>query len=203
MTQKRRTIPMQKGIFCLEGLWDDNLEQKSSVQPILHLLEINGGIPFIYHDVATVEELEFYVSKWKLARYKNYPILYLAFHGENESLLIGRYKYHLGQLANVLKDACAGSVFIFASCKTLKDGHGTVAEFLKTTEALAVFGYRNRVCWMYSAALELLILTELQNVDFSPKGMRSFEKRISSFAGAFHKIDYTLVTRHNGRAHPG
>ncbi|MFW5813365.1 MAG: DUF6642 family protein [Fibrobacterota bacterium] len=201
MTQKRGITHMQKGIFCLEGLWDDDLKQKSSVQPILHLLEINGGIPFIYHDAATVEELEFYVSKWKQARYRNYPILYLAFHGENESLLVGRQKYHLGQLANVLRSSCADSFFIFASCKTMMDGHGTISEFMKTTEALAVFGYRNRVCWMYSAALELLILTELQKVDFSAKGMKNLEKKISTFAGAFQQIDYTLVIRHGARAH--
>ncbi|MFP4162496.1 MAG: DUF6642 family protein [Chitinispirillaceae bacterium] len=192
---------MQKGIFCLEGLWNDNLKQKSSVQPILNLLEINGGIPFIFHDVATVEELEFYVSKWRQARYKGYPILYFAFHGENESLLIANHKYHLGQLATVLKGACTNSIFLFASCKTLRDGHGTIAEFMETTEALAIFGYRNRVSWMYSAALELLILTELQNVDFSTRGMNSFEKKINSFAAAFQKIDYTLVTRHNGKKH--
>jgi len=187
-------MPPAKGIFCVEGLWSDNLRAKSSVGPILSMLEINEGIPFIHHDAATVEELEFYISKWKQPSLKNYPILYLAFHGAKGAILIDRRKYCLNRLGERLKDACLGTVLIFASCKTLCDS-GVVSRFLDTTKALALFGYRNRVNWMTAAALELLILTELQNVNFSGKGMSAMERKISSMMSAFPKIDCSLVTR--------
>ncbi len=183
---------MPKGIFCLEGLWHDDLKQKSSVRPILSMLEINGGIPFIHHDVATVQELEFYLSKWKQARYRSYPILYFAFHGERQSLLIDGQKYRLERLGNLLNGACNGSVFIFASCKTL-NRQEAVEDFLIQTGALAVFGYRNRVSWMHSAALEMLILSELQNVSFTSRGMNSLQKRTAIVASAFRNIDYSLI----------
>ena len=48
---------------------------------------------------------------------------------------------------------------------------------------------------MTAAALELLILTELQNVNFSGKGMSAMERKISSMMSAFPKIDCSLVTR--------
>jgi len=49
----------KKGIFCLEGLWENNLTKKSTVQPILSLLELNKKIKFIYKDCGTVPEFEF------------------------------------------------------------------------------------------------------------------------------------------------
>jgi hypothetical protein len=54
-----------KGIFCLEGLWDNDLKRKSTVQPILNMLEVNDGVKYIHQDVATIEELEFYLKQWK------------------------------------------------------------------------------------------------------------------------------------------
>ncbi|MDR0306489.1 MAG: hypothetical protein LBI42_06600 [Chitinispirillales bacterium] len=184
---------MTRGIFCIEGLWDNNLKRKSSVQPILSMLELNAGIPFIYHDAATTEELEFYISKWKQPRLKNYPILYLAFHGAKSAILIEGRKYSLDLLAQKLKDSCAGNIIIFASCKTLRDSNGIVPHFLDSTKALALFGYRNKVNWMTAAALELLILAKLQNVTFSGRGMRAIERKITSLASAFPQIDYLFM----------
>ena len=37
----------EKGIFCLEGKWYDDLRKRSSVRPILELLELNSDIPYI------------------------------------------------------------------------------------------------------------------------------------------------------------
>jgi len=187
-----------KGIFCIEGLWNDNLRAKASVAPILSMLEMNGGIPFIHQTAATKEELEFYISKWKHPTLKNYPILYLAFHGARSAILIGGKKYSLNNLAMQLEESCSESILIFASCKTLcDDGCGSLSRFFEITNALALFGYMNKVNWMHSAALELLILTELQDVTFSCRGMSALQKKIKLLASAFPHIDCSLVTRQN------
>ena len=52
---------IKKGIYCIEGLWDhNNVKDKSSVLPILNLLEIRGYCKFIHHGCATQQELEFF-----------------------------------------------------------------------------------------------------------------------------------------------
>ncbi|MCL2689299.1 MAG: hypothetical protein FWE57_05570 [Chitinispirillia bacterium] len=187
-----------RGIFCIEGLWNDNLKAKASIVPILNMLEMNGGIPFIHQTAATKEELEFYISKWKQPALKNYPVLYLAFHGAKSAILIEGKKYRLYNLAKLLDGACAENILIFASCKTLcDDGRGSLLHFLETTNALALFGYKNKVSWMHSAALELLILSELQDVNFSRRGMGVLQKKITLLASAFPHIDCSLITRKN------
>ena len=56
---------MKKGIYCLEGLWAHDLKNKSTVLPILELLEKGGISNFIHHTCATKEELGFFLEKWK------------------------------------------------------------------------------------------------------------------------------------------
>ena len=57
-------IAMEKKIFCLEGLWEEDLTKKSTILPILELLYLNNKIEYIYRDCATKEEFEFYLQKW-------------------------------------------------------------------------------------------------------------------------------------------
>ncbi len=56
----------KKGIFCLEGAWW-GVKDKTSVEPMLRLLEAMGDyeVPYFHHDVATHEEFDFYLKKWR------------------------------------------------------------------------------------------------------------------------------------------
>jgi len=184
-----------KGIFCLEGLWDNNLKRKSSVQPILNMLEVNSGVPYIHQNVATVEELEFYLSRWKQARYRNFPILYLAFHGEIEALLIGKYEYTLDRLSTQLNESCKNSIIMLASCSTLKTDIRNLKRFLNKTRALAICGYKSKVNWMLAAAFELLVLSSLQETDFSGRGVKAIERQVMTFGNQFSELDFTIVTK--------
>jgi hypothetical protein len=184
-----------KGIFCLEGLWDNNLRRKSTVQPILNMLEVNSGVPYIHQNVATVEELEFFLSRWKQPRYRNFPILYLAFHGENEALLIGKIEYTLDRLSTLLLESCKNSIIILASCSTLKTDLRNINRFLTKTRALAICGYKSKVNWMLAAAFELLVLASLQDTDFSGRGLRAIERQVRIFGNQFSDLDFTIVTK--------
>jgi hypothetical protein len=186
---------VSKGIFCLEGIWNSDLQRKSTVQPILNMLEVNSGIKYIYQDVATIEELEFYLDKWKQLRYRRYPILYLAFHGEHGLLLIGKKKYTLDRLAEYLERSCSRSILLLASCSTLKTDIRNIKRFLRKTHALAICGYKSEVSWMLAAAFELLVLSALQEIDFTGRGIGAIERRIRSFGELFTKLDFTVVTR--------
>jgi len=186
---------MAKGIFCLEGLWNNNLKHKSTVQPILDMLELNGGMKYIHHDVATISEFEFYLRCWKQPRYRNFPILYLAFHGENEAILIGKKCYTLNQLSTILVDSCNNSILFLASCSTLNANTQSVQNFLKRTGALALCGYKKRVNWMLAAAFELLLLSSFQEIEFSCRAIGKIKKKEISLEKLFKELDFTIITK--------
>jgi hypothetical protein len=74
---------VKKGIYCLEvGEWFGGMKKKTSVEPILQLLHDSPlAVPYIHRDIATEVEFRYYLRKWTQSKQKEYPILYLAFHG--------------------------------------------------------------------------------------------------------------------------
>lgn len=187
-----------KGIFCIEGIWEDDLRKKSSIRPILELLENHQNIPFIYHDCATFEELEYFVNKWSLQRYQNYPILYFAFHGNPNEIMFGNKPYSLDQLADILYNKCKNSVIIFGSCSTLAIDKRHLNRFLKATGALAICGYKNSVDWLESTAFEMLLLFYLQENKFDGRGIVSITKKVTNLSKNFkNSIDFRIVSNIN------
>ncbi len=112
----RRAVP---GVFCFEGRWSSNLADRSSVRPLLDLLQNQRVANYAYFDVATVEELCFYLRKWHQAQYRSFRIGYFAFRGDAGQIIIGRHKLTLTELGDTLEDQCEGKIIYFGSCQTL------------------------------------------------------------------------------------
>lgn len=148
-------------IFCLEGEWDSDLRGRMSVEPILELLEKIGIAKSIHRDIATRDELEYYLGKWKQKRYERYGVLYLAMHGYEESLYLGRDAVSLDKLEENLRGACKGKAIYFGSCLTLKADPKRLMKFASATGARVVVGYRKTVPWLETAAFEVLLLDRL------------------------------------------
>ncbi|HEY0030390.1 MAG TPA: DUF6642 family protein [Bacteroidia bacterium] len=187
---------MKKGIYCLEGLWDDNVKNKSTVLPILELLEKRSVCNYVYHSCATTDELEFLLKKWKQKKIiSKYPILYLAFHGHKGHIYIThKNMYSLAKLAETLEGSAAGKVIFFASCETLNIDERKIQSFLKTTNAIAAIGYKQEVDWMISTAFELLVLDALQQDKFDHRGIVNIQTKIKSEYGKLHHIlDFRMV----------
>jgi hypothetical protein len=187
---------MKKGIYCLEGLWDYDLKDKSTVQPILELLEKSDVCKHMYHSCATKDELEFFLKKWKQKKINSkFPILYLAFHGSRNNILITHYKpYSLTELANILEGSCEGKVIFFASCETLNTDERKIQSFLKQTGAIAAVGYKQEVEWMLATAFELLVLEAFQQDRFDSRGIQNIEDKIRSEYGRLHqKLFFRMV----------
>jgi hypothetical protein len=193
-------MQMKKGIYCLEGLWDYNLKDKSTVQPILELLEKSDICKHMYHSCATKDELEFFLRKWKQKKInKTFPILYLAFHGSRGNILITHNKsYSLNELGNMLEGACDGKVIFFASCETLNTDERKIQSFLKQTNAIAAVGYKQEVEWMLATAFELLVLDAFQQDRFDSRGIQNIEERIRSEYGKLHHLLYfrMVINKH-------
>jgi hypothetical protein len=185
-----------KGIYCLEGIWNEDLREKTSVRHILELLHSNKDIKYIFHNCATVEEIKYYVKKWTQKKYSKYPILYFAFHGESNKLLLGNKKtYSLDSLAEFLAGKCSNSIIIFGSCSTLAIRKNYLTKFLNKTGALAICGYQKDVDWIPSTAFEMLILSLMQGNEFSKRGISSIEKKVNSYARKFRdELHFRMVT---------
>lgn len=181
----------KKGIYCIEGLWDHvNIQDQSTVLPILDLLEKRGYCDYIYHDCATKSELEYFLEKWKKkAVNEKYPILYLAFHGDPGYIfLTHKEKYSLAELADFLKDKSIGKVIYFGSCSTLKIDKRRINSFLEKTGAIAAIGYKRDIDWMQSTACDLFVFEALQSDHFDRKGLNKMHKKIITEYGNLHKI---------------
>ncbi len=189
--RKRKQI---KGIFCVEGLWDLDLRDTSTVRPLLELLRLNAGVEYIHREYAMPDEFELYVRKWTLKRYSAYPILYLASHGAESGIDIGGDLYPLDELGALLEGRCANRVILFASCSTLNIDKRHLRNFLERTEALAVAGYKVDVGWMRATAFELLLLYNMQLGEFSGRGIGAIEKKAKTIARGFKDLDFRMET---------
>ena len=181
----------KKGIYCIEGHWDHgNIQDQSTVLPILDLLEKRGYCNYIYHDCATKSELEYFLEKWKHKTVnKKYPILYLAFHGDPGYIFLTHEdKYSLTELANYLGDKCTGKIVYFGSCSTLKIDKRRINSFLEKTGAIAAIGYKTDIDWIQSTACDLFVLEALQSEMLDTKGIKKMQKKIISDYGNLHKI---------------
>ena len=180
----------KKGIYCIEGLWNPkNIRDKSSVLPILTLLEKQGYCENIYHDSATIEELEFFLSKWKnVTVQKSYPILYLAFHGKKGCVFISNKKsYSIEDLGEFLKGKCKGTIIYFGSCSTLNLDKRIIKTFLNKTGAIAAIGYKMDIDWIQSAACDLFVFEALQFDRLDTQGINKIHRKIKTEYGNLHR----------------
>ena len=183
-----RRRDQSKGIFCLEACaWFGGLKDRTSVEPVLRLLETTKDyrVPYLHHDVGTRHEFDFYLEKWKQPWFANYPILYLGFHGHRDSIEVGEEAdstLELSDLEQLLEGSCQGRVVHFGACRTLAVQDSKLDAFLHRTGALTVSGYRRDVDWIESVAFEVPLLGYLQTVSFTRRGMGKVKRLISERA---------------------
>jgi hypothetical protein len=189
-----READENKGIFCIESLWNPDLRDPTSVRPVLELLNLNAYIPYIYRNCATKQELEYCLKQWKLARYAKYPILYISSHGDKFGIQLQDEFYSLDQMTEILSDACANRIIIVAACSTLDIDIRHLKRFLRNTGALAICGYDADVDWMPSAAFEILLLSEMQANEFSGRGVDAIKRKIAGISKSFPDLLFRMVT---------
>ncbi|MDR7278815.1 DUF6642 family protein [Catenuloplanes atrovinosus] len=152
------------GIFCVEGQWHRDLYERGSVIPTLELLERLRRIRFIYRDVATPEELSYFLDRWLLKQYSDYRVGFFAMHGEPGRLcLTDKAAVELDDVAEQLAGRCQDKRLYFGSCSVLKASDATLLDFLDVSGAAMVCGYTREVDWVDSAAFETVLLDVLAN----------------------------------------
>jgi len=184
-----------KHIFCLEGNWESDLRDLSSVRPALELLSKRLEVQHIHRGCGTAHEFKHYLKKWAQKKYAHYPILYLSFHGEEGRLLFDDGAIKLEEVAALLEGKCANRLLIFDSCSTLHIDLRLVKTFLRKTGALAVIGYKTDVDWISSMALVLLVLESVQDNEFSGKGIGAIREKVLQHGNRFKELGLRIVTQ--------
>lgn len=178
------------GVFCMEGPWEDRLTDRSSVRPLLELLEHRRAVRYIHRTAGTVAEFESVMLKWSQKRYDRYGFGYLAFHGSPAAIHIGRDPYDFSQLAELLRGRLTGRILYFGGCETLDLAETEVRVLLKETNARAICGYTTAVDWIESAAFELNLLHSVTKYGRVDSGFRYPQKH---HAGACERLGLRAV----------
>ena len=141
-------------VYCLECEWSFDLRDNSSVRDLLGVLTRNDGLRIIHRDVASADDLVWYLNRWSDARYRGFRIGYLAPYGYPGRVVFRRAKVLLEEIAEQAHGSCDGKIVYFGSCSVGAD-RKQVQRFKKLTGAHAVCGYANEADWTPSAAFDL------------------------------------------------
>ena len=194
-----------RGIYCIETVWYGDAD-RTSVRPVLQLLEDLYAAPYIHRDAATKDELFHYLTKWLGLDPQEYPILYLGFHGSEDGKIWletsdGRkdmVNYEV--LADQLESSCKNRLVHFGSCGSLAGVDWDW--FLEQTKASGVSGYNEDVAFEDSAAFELIYLADLQyhyHKSLTPKVADTVHSNMtgkqSPYGGLSSHLDFVMHVR--------
>jgi hypothetical protein len=155
-----------KNIACLEGLWDDNLEERLTASALLDLAAKISEVKFTLLTCNTREEFEFNIFKFCASRIKkSYRLLYLVFHGEpGRIFLSNEVSLSLEELAGIMGDErFKGWVVHFSSCSTLAIKENRLKNFIRKTKVSLVIGYTKDMYWSECMAMDLLLFENIAN----------------------------------------
>ncbi|MFT4224330.1 DUF6642 family protein [Dysgonomonas sp.] len=152
----------ERNIYCLEGNWNKNPRSNQSVKPMLELLRTFSGIKYIYHKCETKEGFFKRLQQFTKGTYKNYTVLYLAFHGKPNRIEVEKGLITLEEIATALEGKLASKIVHFGSCSTLRTSERNIQHFISTTNSQFISGYCKDVDYIDTCAFELLYFDLLQ-----------------------------------------
>jgi hypothetical protein len=158
----KRAETYEKHIYCLEGNWDKHPRSAKSIKPILELLKTSSKVKYIYHRCLTKEDFLRHLSDFTKLRYSNYSILYFAFHGRSNRIVLGKEEILLSELADVLEGKLSGKIVHFGSCSTLRTSIENINDFLIRTNCACLSGYRKKIGYLNSTIYDLIYFELLQ-----------------------------------------
>jgi len=184
-----------QGIFCLEGYWYGDHRDKTSVHPVLELINRITKTSFVHHKCCTKEELIFSLERWKIKSFHSkYKILYIAFHCQEGLIEIGKETITLDELAVLLGEKCEGTVIYFGSCSTLKLDRRLLKKFISKTKCLAVLGFKTEVDWLRSASFDIQMLGHLISHPFDTRGIIKISAAIKEDCKhLIRELDFVMV----------
>ena len=151
----------RKNIYCLESLWNDDVEMKLTVLPALELAARLNDISYLHLTCNTIPELAHNLRR--LRKRRAYGILYFAFHGQSGRILLDdKSRVSLEQLAEMMNHRFHDWAVHFGSCSVLKARDEALQNFVEQTGVGLLTGYGKIMDWGESTALDILYFSLLQ-----------------------------------------
>lgn len=179
----------ERGIFSIENVWfeendSDYIEKPdvTSIEPILHALSRGyRHQPYVHRDVATKEELKFFIKRW-CSYPTSYPILHIGIHGTPGHVhLPDGSEVSLSKIASWIDVSCENCIVHFSSCATQRATDP--APFLEQCGFSAVSGYSKTMYPMVDAwpfeMIYLGLLNKTRHKDLTPDAMRTVDAKLS------------------------
>lgn len=149
-----------KNIIAIES-WDKfNREPSADMHSLLTFVCKTNEIEQYYYKVHTAGELSYLLRKVPT---KTSGLLYIASHGEPNTLLIGAHKetkITLDKLADLMEDRFEGYGVHFGSCAVMSADVADIRNFIEKTGVAFVTGYDQYVDFGYSAVIDHAFLYE-------------------------------------------
>lgn len=201
-----------RGIFCIEtacwmpaGGHRRARRAQPSVGPILQLIAAIQGTPCVHRRFATGEQLQRLLRVATSPRYRRFPVIYVACHGEQHRLSLRRpgagggreRSIALPELAAPLAGRGAGKLLVFSACRFMKGSGAALRGFVRETGVEALMGYERDVGWLESAQLELGLLAALTRDDGPPdgRGLAASLRTLPSARDLMRHLDFRVVPR--------
>ncbi len=154
-------------IFCLETEWEQtihDMKKDSSARPLLQYLRASDGTEYVFRQVATKSEFEYYLEHLSRLSYRRFDVVYLCFHGkEGEISFANGESVSLLEIADNFPGIFNDRKVHFGSCDTLKVDSNMLSQFKDKTQAKLVTGYAKSVPFHDSFLFELWLLHLLTN----------------------------------------
>lgn len=148
-------------IFCLETEWEQSIhdmKKESSVRPLLQYLA-TIGTEYVFRQVATLSEFEYYLDHLSRLAYNRFDIIYLCFHGmEGEIVFANGESISLDEIAEKFPGIFNGRKVHFGSCSTLNIDCQEIFDLKKLTCAKLITGYAKNVDFHQSFLFELWLM---------------------------------------------
>lgn len=170
-----------KKIFCLETEWElsksRKMRDKASMLPLLHFLEQSNGVEFVFRNVASRTDLRYYINQLGYKTYKDFQIIYLAFHGRSKALEIPNDEKNpipFSELVEISDGVFQDKIVHFGSCRTLYTSDERILEFKEQTGARLISGYTKKIDFIRSSILDIAYFSELLDI----QNVGAIEKRM-------------------------
>ncbi|MBN1417113.1 MAG: hypothetical protein JW973_18600 [Bacteroidales bacterium] len=179
-----------KDIFCLEGDWEKDLRIKMSIRSTLDYLNDCFSIKSIHRNCSVREQFIKYLKEYPFKKYYKYSILYLAFHGDPNTILFGKDLITLDEIAEICENRLSNKIVHFGSCSALNLDKRLLKNFIRKTNALCISGYNKKVDFNQSTVLDILYLEMWQ----SNKDVRSVERKMNTeYKGLIKRLGFRMV----------
>jgi len=196
----------ERGIYCIETAhWTAGARSQPSVEPLLRLIQRTQGTPYIHRPFSTWEELHGLLCEAMHGRYRRYPILYVACHGETRRLALRRKRsngrrngtINLEELAIPLHRRGDGKLILFSACSLMNTDDAALRRFVAETGVSAIMGYQRDVGWIESAQLELGLLAWLARrpVANGRKPLREALAELRSARDLIRELEFRIVPK--------